>query len=209
MAETLRRRSPSEQAAWQEGYQYGLKMGARSEPPVPGETWAETQTRRQRNLASRPESPSPDIERLRRQNHEHAERRDRENAALQAEVDRWHNAAARARGLVRGSPVDWTHVPNSQEPDRWWTYTSQINREILTAAVAELRAESPSPEGPDFLDGAVAEYRECMEVRHLLGYLWNATGKNHLRPVHDLFDEDDPIVADVERLAIFDPEPSA
>jgi hypothetical protein len=41
------------------------------------------------------------------------------------------------------------------------------------------------------------------EARRLLGYLWTATGKNHLRPVSDLFAEDDPIVADVERLAIF------
>lgn len=57
--------------------------------------------------------------------------------------------------------------------------------------------------GPDFLDGAAAEYRECLEVRRLLGYLWMATGKNHLRPVYDLFAEDDPIVADIERLAIF------
>lgn len=56
MAETLRRRSPSEQAAWHEGYEYGLKMGAGSEPPVPGETWDETQARRQRNLDGPPRS---------------------------------------------------------------------------------------------------------------------------------------------------------
>ncbi len=42
-----------------------------------------------------------------------------------------------------------------------------------------------------------------VEARRLLGYLWMATGKNHLRPVHDLFAPDDPIVADIERLAIF------
>ena len=47
------------------------------------------------------------------------------------------------------------------------------------------------------------EYPECMEVRRLLGYLWTATGKNPLRPVSDLFDSDDPLVADVERLAVF------
>lgn len=58
-------------------------------------------------------------------------------------------------------------------------------------------------ETPDFLDGALVEYRECLEVRRLLGYLWTATGKNHLRPVYDLFAPDDPIVADIERLAIF------
>ena len=62
-------------------------------------------------------------------------------------------------------------------------------------------------DAPDFLDGARAEDNECKEVRRLLGYLWTATGKNHLRPVRDLFAEDDPIIADVERLAIF-PEPS-
>lgn len=59
---------------------------------------------------------------------------------------------------------------------------------------------------PDVLDGGLAEYRECLEVRRLLGYLWTATGKNHLRPVNDLFEPDDPIVADVERLAIFPEE---
>ena len=44
---------------------------------------------------------------------------------------------------------------------------------------------------------------ECLEVRRLLGYLWTATGRNHLRPVHTLFDEHDPIRQDIERLAIF------
>lgn len=57
---------------------------------------------------------------------------------------------------------------------------------------------------PDFLDGARLEYRECLEVRRLLGYLWTATGyRTQNLQVRDLFDEADPIVADVERLAIF------
>jgi hypothetical protein len=58
--------------------------------------------------------------------------------------------------------------------------------------------------------GAPREDERLREVRRLLGYLWTATGTNHLRPVSTLFDEDDPLVADVERLAIFDeaPEPS-
>ena len=64
-------------------------------------------------------------------------------------------------------------------------------RERVTAHLANrVPWASPSDPEPD-------------EARRLLGYLWNATGKNHLRPVHDLFDENDPIVADVERLAIF------
>ena len=63
-------------------------------------------------------------------------------------------------------------------------------------------------DAPDFLDGARLEYRECMEVRRLLGYLWVATGyrTDALRPC-DLFAEDDPIVADVQKLAIFLEEP--
>jgi hypothetical protein len=60
---------------------------------------------------------------------------------------------------------------------------------------------------PDVLDGAAAEYRECLEVRRLLGYLWTATGyRNDNLRVRDLFADDDPIVSDVERLAIFPEE---
>lgn len=59
--------------------------------------------------------------------------------------------------------------------------------------------DTPQPEE----EIAVAEYRECMEVRRLLGYLWTATGRNERLPVSDMFDPDDPIVADIERLAIF------
>ncbi len=57
---------------------------------------------------------------------------------------------------------------------------------------------------PDFLDGARLEYEECMKVRRLLGYLWTATGyrTDNLSP-RDLFDANDPIVQDIERLAIF------
>lgn len=80
-----------------------------------------------------------ELERLRRQNHDHAERRDREDAVLRSEVDRWRSAAARAREMVRGSPVDWTNDPGSKKPDGWWSYTSEMNRTILTAAVADLR----------------------------------------------------------------------
>jgi len=78
------------------------------------------------------------VERLRKQNHEHAERRDREQADLHHFLDRWENAAKRARELVRGSPVDWTDDPPSKEPDGWWLYTSQNNRDILTTAVHDL-----------------------------------------------------------------------
>lgn len=57
---------------------------------------------------------------------------------------------------------------------------------------------------PDALDAAAAEYRECLKVRRLLGYLWTATGyRNDNLCARDLFREDDPVVADVERLAIF------
>ena len=59
-------------------------------------------------------------------------------------------------------------------------------------------------EPQDVLDGARAEYNECKEVRRLLGYLWTATGNRAPdMPVRDLFNDDDPLVADVERLAIF------
>lgn len=57
---------------------------------------------------------------------------------------------------------------------------------------------------PDYLDGAREEYNACKEVRRLLGYLWNATGTNHLRPVYTLFADDDPMIPDIARLAIFD-----
>jgi hypothetical protein len=61
---------------------------------------------------------------------------------------------------------------------------------------------------PDFLRWrAVAEPSECKEVRRLLGYLWTATGfRSDNLCVRDLFADDDSIVADVERLAIFPKE---
>jgi hypothetical protein len=36
------------------------------------------------------------------------------------------------------------------------------------------------------------------DVRTLLGYLWAATGRNPRVRVRDLFDPDDPLVADIE-----------
>jgi hypothetical protein len=69
-----------------------------------------------------------------------------------------------------------------------------------------MTADTPDPR-PDFLDGARLEYRECLEVRRLLGYLWTATGRNTALAVSDMFDPDDPIVADVERLGIIPERP--
>lgn len=42
---------------------------------------------------------------------------------------------------------------------------------------------------------------DCDEVRRLLRYLWTATGRSGDDPVYSLFDPDDPIVADIDRLA--------
>lgn len=51
---------------------------------------------------------------------------------------------------------------------------------------------------------AVAELKEQLEeARRLLGYLWTATGMDENLEVRELFADDDPLVADVERLAIF------
>jgi hypothetical protein len=88
-------------------------------------------------LSAQPTPPPLDVERLRRQNHEHAERRDREMSGLRRQVDRYQNAYRRAKELVRGSPVDWSKDPSSQEPDGWWGYTSQSNRDVLMAAVLD------------------------------------------------------------------------
>jgi hypothetical protein len=62
--------------------------------------------------------PRAEVEALRRQNHEHAERRDREMAALQSQVGRYRNAYERAKELVRGSPIDWSSDPVSQSSER-------------------------------------------------------------------------------------------
>lgn len=78
-----------------------------------------------------------DVERLRRQNHAMAAAHDRETASLRSRVAVFEAARDRARELVRGSPVDWTDDPPSREPDGWWKYTSQQNREILIAALVE------------------------------------------------------------------------
>ena len=63
-------------------------------------------------------------------------------------------------------------------------------------------------EGLDFLDGARLEYREGLEARRLLGYLWMSSGTDPDVLVADLFRADDPIVEDVMRLAIFPKEPT-
>ena len=86
-----------------------------------------------------------DGERLRRQNHEAAERHDREMAEMRSRLARFDMAVKRARELVRGTPVNWTNVPGSQEPDGWWTYTSQQNREILIAAVHDAALAPSEP----------------------------------------------------------------
>jgi hypothetical protein len=83
-------------------------------------------------------SDDTEVERLRAQNHEHAALRDREMADLRSRLDRWENAAKRARAMVRGTPVDWTNDPPSQEPDGWWNYVSVATRNVLIAAVHDL-----------------------------------------------------------------------
>jgi hypothetical protein len=86
------------------------------------------------------------VTRLRRQNHEHAERRDREMAELRSKVAKYENAYHAAKERVRGTPVDWMHWTTdaaAQEPDGWWRYTSQITRDVLMAAALDTRAAEP------------------------------------------------------------------
>lgn len=82
-----------------------------------------------------------EIDRLRAKNHAAAVRRDRETAEMTAQLAQWKSRVDRARELVRGSPVDWTDTPGSHEPDGWWKYTSQQNRDILIAAVHDAQRD--------------------------------------------------------------------
>ncbi len=93
--------------------------------------------------ARRAATPPPldaEIDRLRQQNHEAAERRDRDTAALQSQVDKYKIAYRRAKDRVRGTPVDWTNDPKASEPDGWWNHTSLSNQDILMAAAHDLAA---------------------------------------------------------------------
>jgi hypothetical protein len=74
---------------------------------------------------------------------------------LQSRVAKFENAYERAKELVRGTPVDWTNDPPSQEPDGWWKYTSQNNRDVIAAAVLAAWAEVALTSGP-----AATEERE-------------------------------------------------
>lgn len=87
-----------------------------------------------------------EIVRLRRQNHEYAERRDHEMAALQSKVDRYRNAYERARELVRGTPADWSKDAAAAKEDGWWNYTSQQNRDIIAAAVLAAQEARDAPD---------------------------------------------------------------
>lgn len=94
---------------------------------------------------------------------------------------------------------DYEHLIDFLQVDTPFDEAAWAGRPI-TDGTATL---SPEPPTMDMPDGAAAEYRECLEVRRLLGYLWMATGRNARIPVYELFDPDDPIVADIERMAIF------
>jgi hypothetical protein len=48
-----------------------------------------------------------------------------------------------------------------------------------------------------------------LDPRTLLGYLWDATGKNPGIRVRDLFADNDPLVEDVERVLAVLPPPAA
>ena len=76
-----------------------------------------------------------EVKRLRQQNHDAAAKRDAEERELRRQVGRYESAHARAKESVRGSPVDWTDSSRAQNPDGWWSYTSQQNRDIIAAAI--------------------------------------------------------------------------
>jgi len=95
--------------------------------------------------------------------------------------------------------------------DKWISAIEFVKR--WTAEYDALRAAtSPAPAttNPRLIetDLVVPAPAGLDETARLLGYLWTATGRNSRLPVSDMFDPDDPIVADVERLAIF-PDPAA
>lgn len=76
-----------------------------------------------------------EIARLRRQNHDAAAKRDAEERWVRRRLAHYENAYARAKELVRGSPVDWTDSTRAQNPEGWWNYTSQSNRDIIAMAI--------------------------------------------------------------------------
>jgi len=127
--------------------------------------------------AAGPLTAEDEVSRLRRQNHEHAEKRDREMADLRRQVNRYQNAYRRAKERVRGSPVDWTNDQKSQEPDGWWTYTSQNNRDILMAATLDAeRAARAEPELREALHALHALIAEVERNEHCL-IEWRAKGQ--------------------------------
>ena len=82
-------------------------------------------------------------------------------------------------------------------PDTLAKVLDLLERGKTFAARALLReAASDTTEPPANLD-----------ARTLLGYLWDATGKNPGTRVRDLFAENDPLVADVERALAVPPQP--
>lgn len=80
----------------------------------------------------------PDCERLRQQNKEAAERRDREEAALHSRIAQQRNDIARARARMEHAAVDWTTDPPSQRPGGWWRYTSINNVSEVLAMIEEI-----------------------------------------------------------------------
>ncbi len=81
--------------------------------------------------------------------------------------------------------------------------TVQLQATLVELGVPDENYPAPVANAVGHIERALEIAPLLEETERLLGYLWTATGKNHLRPVSDLFDESDPIIQDVERLAIF------
>ena len=79
-----------------------------------------------------------EIGRLRNQNKEAAERRDREQAQMQSQIAHHERMIREARERMKNAKVDWTDDPPSQQPDGWWQYTSHNNRAEAIAFVTEI-----------------------------------------------------------------------
>ena len=133
---------------------------------------------------------------------------------LRSKVARYDNAYARAKELVRGSPVDWTDDPPSQEPDGWWRYTSQNNRDVIAAAIL---VAHPATEGLDASCSVVgcenaAPDRWCgthaprhptsegLDVKRLATAIWNVRESDPAEWL-ERGEEADAIAAEYARLA--------
>lgn len=127
-----------------------------------------------------------EIARLRQQNHEHAEKRDRELADLNSRVAKYERSQAEARERVRNWPVDWTtDPPERQRPEaRPETSTRQAEQARL---VEEARRHAGVAEALD-LYGRLQERTVVVRTQEPDGW-WRYSSENHRREVAALIEQ--------------------